>query len=103
MSKKKYFTLPTAGFTPAIQDKLKNFYQNPDYLFIEDTPETVMHITRKDNLEDYVILKVSQNTTAPEIRELIPGFNIGNDPYNRLYNDNIAFQTFLTENFRDAN
>lgn len=99
MSAKKYLVLPVTGFTTAIQAKLKNYGQTPNYLFIEDTVATVRHITRLDNSADYVILKVSQGTTAAEIRDLIPGFNQGNDPYNRLYNDNVAFQTFLTENF----
>lgn len=100
MSKKKYFVLEVSKFTTPIKDKLKNHGQNLDYLFIDDTPETVRHVFRIDNNEEYVVLKVSQGTTASEIRQLIPGFNQGNDPYNKLYNDNHSFQTFLTANFQ---
>lgn len=99
MSAKKYLVLPLSSFTAPIQAKLKNYGQTPNYMFIEDTPDTVRHIFRIDNGVEYITLKVAQGTTAAEIRDLIPGFNQGNDPYNRLYNDNNAFQTFLTENF----
>lgn len=98
MSAKKYLVLPTSDFSPAIQAKLKNYGQNPDYLFIDDTPVSMRHVTRI-NGTDYVILKVSQGTNAPEIRALIPGFNQGNNPFNRLYNDKFLFRTFLAENF----
>lgn len=103
MSAKKYLVLPIAGFTLAIQAKLKNYGLTADYLFIQDTPDTVRHIFRIDNNEEYVLLSVAQGTTAAEIRELIPGFNQGNDPYNKLYNDKHAIRTFLTENFKEGN
>lgn len=101
MSAKKYLVLPIAGFNAGVQAKLKNYGQTPNYLFIEDTPATVRHIFRIDNGAEYVMLKVAQATTIPEIRTVIPGFSQGNDPFNRLYIDSPSFQAFLTANFQE--
>lgn len=99
MSNKKYVVLPAAEITSTITGKLKNYYQNLDYLFIQDTVNTIRHLIRKDNGQDYVLLSVSQGTPNARVIEILPNHGQGNDKYRRIYNDNPAFRDFLNDSF----
>lgn len=95
---KKYIVIPVALFVQAVQNRLKNYGQNVNAWFIEDTPDTVRRIRRKDNGNEYVILKPTA-LGIERIRELFANHSENAvNKFQRIYTKT-QFRNFLQQEF----
>lgn len=92
---------PSENLTPEIIAQLKNYVEGSG-LFIDDTVVSIVRRIRIDTQDEYCILKVAESVTPNRIRDYLPGYGTGNDPYKRIYAGNNSFNTFLKDNFTEV-
>lgn len=96
----RYLVIKESELTPAILGKLKNYYRNQDYIFIEDTPQTLGVRRVRQTGEAYVILKIADRVPALRVRQFLANHEENStDKFRRIYLSKLNFREFLQENF----